>query len=921
MSHEAWVANGDDIDNFNGNKPWPDQVVTVDGVQTTLPVKQEYRLGNRSVPMARHRDEFIDAVGNNPVVLLEGDMGTGKTTLGAQALLESGVAKKVIQAQPRIVLTRNAAYRLRQEIAYANQEPHSADHLVGYSTSTEVERHKSNEIIIGTYGTVLKWAIHGSSELRDAVVMADEIHLREWQADLLMATCAKNGIQLVISSGTMDTDKTARTFESKGGTLPPIISVQGREHELTYLAPHKDGLIDDIVKYSKMDTAIFLPGRRDIDRTMSQSLRKMPTKINGMALHGQQTKDEQQRVFDQSKGVRGIFSTNVGEMGLTFDVDMVINPGYEKTMKLIDGVRTLAEEVASKANNRQRAGRAGRTRPGFVVEGSKMDGYPKLPPAAQIPEYASPAILTTYLDSALLQLSAMDETFDTLPMMDKPDMHEVERALVRLRRIGALDDNNKMTSIGKKMEQYPVDPNYARMIVEAEQYEAEFPSIRAQLAALAAVQQTQGIMKTDSGADMWRNVIPNDGDSDLIFGMNLYMWAADPKRTEEEHRLKGIIEPSFLRAQQLFTKMCETQNIDPSLLKSPTTPVEKEALIACIVSGVEEVFVRNGKESYRDIRGDRRQLQSATTVGKSPIVIGSPWNLQAYRAEVLTTQRYVSEPTAVTREQLVSYAPHRCTYDVHGYDMDKWGNITAKRALYFDGQYINDVERVSVEAGGMLRDYLVDSLFHKSIHTKKELPANVTVFCNAMLDLEYTQHKADFNLEAYIQLESVREALKSIVPETVMSLQNLDEYLSLDLLDSAFDQEIIQEVKTRAPDILSIAGENGEAFDVAVEYHNNQARLSFSRDQLDYLPESFPELHGRDVMVKIDGRSRLHTVEDAFDRALHPNRDHWRNNVRKIDSAPSSKRRKDEDWDGSSVSIQDPSFVQKWAGHRRTQSK
>lgn len=902
MSVESWVQPGDDLSNFDGSKPWPDQIVNYNGVELIVPASTNYRFGNRAVSMASRRDEFIDMVSDNPVVILSGNTGSGKTTLGAQALMESELGSKVIQPQPRIILARNACYRVRQEMDYAMNQKGYADKRVGYTTSTDSEVDPENEILMATYGAALKMVIHGGKEINSFIFNPDEVHLREIEADILIGLCAKRGLKLVISSATMNAEKMAETYSNVHGEPAPILSIDVPRFETTYVEPDKEGLIADIVKYKKEDTVIFLPGRKNITRSLGQSVRKIDTKVNAMLLHGQQSRAAQQRVFDTTSGVRHIHSTNVGEMGVTFDVDVVINPGYERAPMLIDGVLTLTERVAPQSTNRQREGRTARTRNGTVVFGSKMEGYPKLPPLDQIPLYDTPGILRSRLDSGQLLLSVIDETFDTLPLADYPESQEVTRTMIRLRRIGVYDEDDKLTEIGREVEQYSVDPNYARMIVESARYEEEFPSLKAQMIAIASVEQAQGIMSTEQDGSGWRTVIPNDSRSDLMFGMRLFKWALQSDRTNQELQQKGIIEPSLKRARDLYESNCKKQGIDPDSLRMPQTDAENEAIIACILSGVDEVFVRSGEGTYRDIRGDRRYLQSATTVGTSPILVGIPWNLQTYKGEVLTMRRYVSSPTAVTREQLEKYAPHRCTYSINGYCMDTWGNITAKNALYFDGQYIDDKNRVSVEPGAQLRDYMVDVVFSKALKNKKNLSPTLSRFHQKILDLHYMQHKTHYDLAVHEKIQAARNKLAELVPETVLTLDDLDPYLDPMILEGELNDVILQEVESSAPDYVTFLDESSQPISVPVEYNKNQVHVRVTKQQLNYLPNSFPELGDREIRVKIDNGSRLHTIEDAFDRALSPNRAHRRNNIRDIQTANSIRKAKDESWDGSRLS-------------------
>lgn len=920
MAAENWVSAGDNLEHFDDSYLWPDQKATIDGKEVTVPAKENYHFGNRSLPMAYQRDRFVESVTENPITILIGPTGSGKTTGGVQALYESGMGR-VIQAQPRIALARNICYRVRQEMAYANREPQSADELVGYTTSTESELSKTNEIIQATYGKVLRWVMYGVPEMRESIFMADEFHLRNMDSDMLIAKCAALGLKTVISSATIDAEKIAQKYASRDGTPAPIIELEGRVHPTTYVKGEK--LIDDITRHATQDLMVFLPGRREIDRAMSQSAVKKKVQTNSLALHGEQTKQEQQKVFDQSHGLRAIFSTSVGEMGITPNVDVVIDPGWERITYLDgNGVATLGIAPASHATRAQRGGRTGRTAPGIVIYGSKMDDYPALPPDNQLPEYDTPEILRTRLDSLSLCAAVAGDTFDTLPLPDQPSPQEVNRALVRLRRIGALDDDNAPTEIGQRMARLPLDPSYARMLIESERYEQDLPSIRAQLAALAAVQQVQGIISTGSTKDAWRTVVENDGSSDLIFGMDLFTWAIDSERTPSDHRENGIVEPKFQRAKDFFMTICEKEGIDPSALALSGDTQEEEALLACIIAGADELFVRSGKECYKDVRGETRRLQKISTSNYGKLAVGSPWNLQSMRSENLTTQRLIRSPTVVTRRMLTQYAPHRCTYARGGYDMDGWGNVRAKKALYFDGQYVDDIGRESAKPEPSLRDFLVETLFTKTAENIRELPPNVRSFCKQVAELRYLEHKTNDDLHVQFKLNELQQQICDQIPDDVSSFIELDRHIDFMWVMNAVEPNALERILKTSPDVVSVSmGE--DIVEIPVEYHKNEARLRFSKDQLDHLPAVFPELKGHEVKIKIGTGSRLHTIDDALARALYPNRAHWRGNsvVDHIEYVPQKRERQDGYWDGSTVTVRNDTSVQKppkvWTRRRK----
>ncbi|GJQ88173.1 putative helicase [Trypoxylus dichotomus] len=215
---------------------------------------------------------------------------------------------------------------------------------------------------------------------------------------------------------------------------------------------------------------IFLPGYDDIisccDRIYNSVIDQ--EKIKLCMLHGGMHISAQHEVFIPSPGRQKIIlSTNVAETSITIDdVVFVINSGKvkEKTYESIGGTSSLVTKWASMACVRQRAGRAGRTKPGMCFHMLSKKRYEAL----QV--HTIPEILRVPLHELCLQtksLAPRDTTIENflLKAMEQPARTSINAAICGLITLGALDKDEKLTRLGTHLLQLSVEPHLAKMLI------------------------------------------------------------------------------------------------------------------------------------------------------------------------------------------------------------------------------------------------------------------------------------------------------------------------------------------------------------------------------------------------------------------------------------------------------------------------
>ena len=441
------------------------------------------------LPVSAARDEIARALQSHQVVIVAGATGSGKTTQLPKICLELG-RTRIAHTQPRRIAARSIAERLAQEV----QVPLGG--TIGYKVRFTDEVTADTQVTLMTDGILLN-EIHRDRLLRryDTIIV-DEAHERSLNVDFLLGYLARilperPDLKVVITSATIDPESFAAHFASPGPDgerVPaPVIEVSGRTYpvEIRY-RPHDEATEDDVDgllgalreldREDDGDVLVFLPGEAEI-RDAMDAVRGMyakdarPTEV--LPLFGRLSAAEQHRVFEPS-GVAGvrrrvILATNVAETSLTVPgIRYVVDTGTARISRYSarSKIQRLPIEAISQASAQQRSGRAGRTSPGIAIRLYSEDDF------AGRPEFTEPEILRTSLASVILQMLALGfGDISEFPFLTKPDSRGVKAAvelLTELQAVNGRADRLRLTSIGRRIARLPIDPRFARMLLEAE---------------------------------------------------------------------------------------------------------------------------------------------------------------------------------------------------------------------------------------------------------------------------------------------------------------------------------------------------------------------------------------------------------------------------------------------------------------------
>ena len=446
--------------------------------------------------------ELCASLQSSPSLVLEAPPGAGKTTRVPRALLDAGFASQgeILVLEPRRLAARMAARRVAEELG------EEVGGLVGYQMRFEDVSGPRTRIRFVTEGTLTRRLLR-DRELRGvSVVLLDEFHERHLDGDVALALLRRlqlgprPDLRLAVMSATLDAAPVAAFL----GDAPRVRS-EGRLFEvaLEHLAQSDDRPLESQVASAVRrlvdegldgDVLVFLPGALEIRRA-AEACAAVARKADLLVLplHGSLPPAEQDRAVRPADRRKVILSTNVAETSVTIDgVVAVIDSGLARVAlhSPWSGLPTLRVAKISRASATQRAGRAGRTRPGQCLRlYTKGDFLSR-------PEHEAPEVARADLAETALELCAAGATdLKGFGWFETPPAAALAAAQGLLLRLGAIDGSGALTPTGERVLRFPVHPRLGRMLVEAERR-----GVAADACALAALLGERDLTTGSRGA-------------------------------------------------------------------------------------------------------------------------------------------------------------------------------------------------------------------------------------------------------------------------------------------------------------------------------------------------------------------------------------------------------------------------------------
>ncbi|CAI5989236.1 unnamed protein product [Closterium sp. NIES-64] len=386
---------------------------------------------------------------------------------------------KMRRGGARRVAAMSVAARVAQEVGC------KLGHEVGYSIRFEDCTSDKTILKYMTDGMLLREFLSEPDLASYSVMMVDEAHERTLHTDVLFGLVKdiarfRPDLKLLISSATLDAEKFSEYFD-----FAPIFRIPGRRYpvDIHYTkAPEADYLDAAVVTVLQIhvtqpagDVLVFLTGQEEIEAAeeiLRHRTKGLGTKIAEMIIcpiYANLPTDMQAKIFEKTpEGARKVvLATNIAETSLTIDgIKYVIDPGFvkQKSYNPRTGMESLIVTPVSKAQANQRAGRAGRTSPGKCFRLYTAWSY-----ANELEDNTVPEIQRTNLGNVVLMLKSLGiNDLLNFDFMDPPPAETLLRALEMLYALGALNDRGELTKLGRKMAEFPLDPQMSKLLVASD---------------------------------------------------------------------------------------------------------------------------------------------------------------------------------------------------------------------------------------------------------------------------------------------------------------------------------------------------------------------------------------------------------------------------------------------------------------------
>ena len=454
------------------------------------------------LPVSERRDDIMNAIRDNQVVIIAGETGSGKTTQIPKMCLELGLGEKGLigHTQPRRLAARSVAERIAEELGQKIGE------TVGYQVRFTSEVGEHSAIKLMTDGILLAEIQNDKLLRRYSTLIIDEAHERSLNIDFILGYLKRilpqrPDLKVIITSATIDPERFARHFSpsyvpGKGivdenlsdeereiaeailpDDAPPIIEVSGRTYpvEIRYrpLEGEEDAYLDDeevaedrdptdaildaikeLSKEAPGDILIFFSGEREI-RDAKDAIEAMVAKsprlnYEVLPLYARLSLAEQHRVFSPGSRPRIVLATNVAETSLTVPgIKYVIDTGTARISRYSarTKVQRLPIERISQASANQRSGRCGRVSDGIAIRLYSEEDFNSRP------EFTDPEILRTNLAAVILQMIAIGVVrepgdISRFPFVQPPASRAINDGVNLLRELGALTERTRRKGRG-----------------------------------------------------------------------------------------------------------------------------------------------------------------------------------------------------------------------------------------------------------------------------------------------------------------------------------------------------------------------------------------------------------------------------------------------------------------------------------------
>lgn len=537
------------------------------------------------LPITEYREELIAAIQCHPVLIISGETGSGKTTQIPKMCLEAGqgIIGKIGCTQPRRLAATSTARRIAKELACELGE------VVGYKIRFSEKTSAQTLIQLMTDGILLNEIQHDRFLNQYDTLIVDEAHERSLNIDFILGYLKRllqkrADLKLIISSANLDIPRFSKAFNKA-----PVVEVSGRLYpvEVRYqpldeaLEEQGDQTMTDAVVENvrailettwQGNLLIFMPGEQEI-REVLHRLESHKQNVAILPLYGRLTHQEQNRIFQNLSQRKVIVATNLAETSLTIPgIRYVIDTGLARISRYGTRSRTqrLPVEPISQSSANQRKGRAGRVESGICIRLYSEESY------QHRREFTEPEILRSSLAEVILQMKALRlGDIAEFPFIEPPSSAAIREGVKLLKELGALNESNHLTPIGKEMARLPIEPRTARMLLAARQENA----LREVLVIASAISSQDPreypLEKIEHAKQMHRVFV--DKTSDFMTLLNIWdCYHEEWETIKSENKMRKFCKQHFLSFIRLREWRDIYRQLSMILKELPDFQIEEE---------------------------------------------------------------------------------------------------------------------------------------------------------------------------------------------------------------------------------------------------------------------------------------------------------------------------------------------------------
>ncbi|CAF1072597.1 unnamed protein product [Didymodactylos carnosus] len=631
----------EDID-YKKSQKFADHMQAKTDAVSDFALKRTVQQQRQFLPIFAIRQDLLNIIRENNIIVCVGETGSGKTTQMTQYLHESGYTERgmIGCTQPRRVAAMSVAKRVSEEMNCKLGEE------VGYAIRFEDCTSEKTIIKYMTDGILLRESLTEPDLDHYSAVIMDEAHERSLNTDVLFGllrevVARRQDLKLIVTSATMDAEKFSDFF----GNVP-IFIIPGRTFPVDTL--FSKNVVEDYVDAAvKQTMQIHLGGgdERLADLDGAKPLSVLP-------IYSQLPSDLQAKIFQKAPdGIRKcIVATNIAETSLTVDgIIYVVDSGYCK-LKVFNpriGMDALQVYPVSQANANQRMGRAGRTGPGQCFRLYTERNYREELLKTNVPE-----IQRTNLANVVLLLKSLGvQDLLQFHFMDPPPQDNLMNSMYQLWILGALDNTGVLTTLGRQMVEFPLDPALSKMLISSVEMgcSTEILIIVSMLSVPSIFFRPKG-KEEESDAKREKFQVP---ESDHLTFLNVYIqWKKNGYSTNwcNDHYVHGKAMRKVREVRQQLKDIMDTQKLDVRSCGTNWDTVRK-----CVCAAYFHQAARlKGIGEYVNLRtGMPCHLHPTSALfgcGFTPDYI-------VYHELVMTTKEYMQCVTCVDGQWLAELGP------------------------------------------------------------------------------------------------------------------------------------------------------------------------------------------------------------------------------------------------------------------------